>query len=431
MTLGLPDHLVQPTLSHALARAAHWFGLVCLAGALLSVAILSLTPVAPRLWITVLVLLAMAGLLAALTQRRTVLLSVAYLVLGTCCVYLYTVTVLGVPEVFPASNMFLIALPKMALVMVGGAGSGAFTGVLWSSTGFVLAEATTFFAVTHTRVRYEADVFTICTYLALVGVMIFVGLGRRVGGGAQQTIHRAVQDGANRQLRDALDARAIALLNDTTVSQLVALSLAEPGELSPSLRESIRHALHTLHDTNWLADADAREAGGDDWLASAVYTAIERYRDRGLVVEVTGDRSALTRLDAASDRELGLAVQHCLVNVILHAGIASAEVNFESDAESVSVMVTDAGRGFTVSDSGSDRLGLRQSVRRRIDQLGGSVAIWSRPGAGTNVRLTVPAGAASAATAPHPAASTSPSAEPSGIASTNPSAGSADERVAP
>ncbi|WP_129590356.1 sensor histidine kinase [Cryobacterium aureum] len=414
MSLGLPGHLVQLTLARALARAAHWFALTCLMAAVVSVGILSVTR-SPELWITIVVVAAMGTLLILFTRHRRIALAVAYLIVGTLGVYVFTMTVLGVPDVFPTSNMFLVALPKMALVMVGGAGTTALAGVLWSTAAFILAESAAFVAIVNTTVPYRPDLFTLSTYLVLVGAMVLAGIDRRASNAAQPAIHRAVQDGANRQLRDALDTRAIALLNDTTVAQLVALSLAEPGALSPSLKASLNYTLTTLHDTNWLTDIDARTnttpqptltgkttqqaprkplaapATSDAWLSSAVYTAIGRSRDRGLVVEVTGDRDALARLDAGSDRDVGLAVQQCLVNVILHAGVASAEVAIESDLSTISLLITDAGRGFTESESASDRLGLRQSVRRRIEQLGGSVLIWSRPGAGTSVHLTVPA----------------------------------------
>ena len=422
MSLGLPGHLVQLTLARALARAAHWFALTCLTAAVVSVSVLTLAR-SPQLWVTVIVVIVMASLLILFTRHRRIGFAVAYLVVGTLGVYVFTATVLGVPDVFPASNMFLVALPKMALVMVGGAGSTALAGVLWSTAAYLLAEAAALLAILGMAVPYRPDLFTLSTFLMLVGVMVLAGIDRRASNAAQPAVHRAVQDGANRQLRDALDTRAIALLNDTTVTQLVALSLAEPGELSPGLRASLNYTLTTLHNTNWLTDIDARSAtagrpdslepspntatpgtpASEAWQSSAVFTAVERGRGRGLVVEVTGDTEALTRLDAGSDRDVGLAVQQCLVNVILHAGIASAEVAIESDAATVSILVTDAGRGFTESESASDRLGLRQSVRRRIEQLGGSVVIWSRPGAGASVRLTVPA-----ATHPSPKVPTRP-----------------------
>ena len=395
MSLGLPGHLVQATLSRALARASHWYGLVCLIGALVSVLALSMFPVTDRLQITIAAILGMGALLALLARWRTVPLTLAYLILGAVCVYLYTSSILGMPDVFPSSDMFLIALPKMALIMVGGAGSGALIGVLWSTAGFVLAEAAATFAVAQTTVPDRPDLFTIVTYLILVGVMLLDGLTRRTGRAAQPAIHRAVQDDQSRILRHDFDVRAIALMHDTTLNQLVSVARAKPGPLSRGLEAGLRETLQTLAERDWLTHVDERTAatpaGSDGWLASAVFRAIDRSRDRGLVVDITGDKDALARLDPESDRELGLAVQQCLVNVLLHAGIATAEVVIDADDQNVSVMVLDAGRGFMEAETGSDRLGLRQSVRKRIERLGGSVVVWSRPGAGTSVLLTLPA----------------------------------------
>ena len=455
MTLGLPGHLVQSTLSRALARSAHWFGLVCLFGALLTLSILSISRSA-ELWVTVVVILGMAALLVALARHHTLWLTTAYLVLGGGAAYFYTLSVLSAPDVFTTSNLFLLALPKMALVMVGGAGTRAgqsasgsagtntLTGVLWATAGFVIAEAATVAAIAQTDVPYRADLFTIGAYLLLTGILLLAAFARRRGAAAAQlVIHRAVQDDATRTLRHDLDHRAVTLLNDTAVSALVSLAHLPAGPVPEHLLGSIRGTLHTLTETDWLTNADARTrtdadsrpdagdaadvdgvgadgagpeadvgradtgatdadaraaaAGSRIWLASAVYSAVEHCRDRDLHVDVTGDPAALRRLDAGTDRELGLAVQQCLVNVILHAGIAAAEVHIDMPLDherpSLAIMVTDAGRGFTESESAGDRLGLRQSVRRRIEQLGGSVVIWTRPGAGTSVLLTVPVAA--------------------------------------
>lgn len=395
MSLGLPGHLVEATLSRALARASHWFGVICLAGALASVLALSMAPVTDRLLATIAAIVGMGALLAVLAKWRTVPLTIAYLVLGAACTYLFTGAVLGMPGVFSSSDLFLISLPKMALIMVGGAGSGALVGVLWSTVGFLFAEVAATLAVSQTPVPDRPDVFTIVTYLMLVGVMLLDGLTRRTGRAAQPAIHRAVQDDEARTLRHDFDVRAIALMHDTTLNQLVSVARAKPGPLSRGLEAGIRETLHTLADRDWLTHVDERTAaapaGSDGWLASAVYRAIDRSRDRGLVVDITGEKDALGRLDAEQDRELGLAVQQCLVNVLQHAGIAAAEVVIDADDENVSVMVLDAGSGFMEAETGNDRLGLRQSVRKRIERLGGTVVIWSRPGAGTSVLLTLPA----------------------------------------
>jgi signal transduction histidine kinase len=54
-------------------------------------------------------------------------------------------------------------------------------------------------------------------------------------------------------------------------------------------------------------------------------------------------------------------------------------------------MVIDAGKGFTEAEMGADRLGLRQSVRKRIESVGGHVQVWSTPGKGTSVMIRLPA----------------------------------------
>ena len=442
MSLGLPGHLVQATLSRALARASHWFGIICLAGALASVLALSVAETTDRLFATVAAIVGMAALLAVLAKWRTVPLTIAYLVLGAACTYLFTGAVLGMPGVFSSSDLFLISLPKMALIMVGGAGSGALVGVLWSTVGFLFAEVAATLAVAQTAVPDRPDVFSIVTYLMLVGVMMLDGLTRRTGRAAQPAIHKAVQDDESRTLRHDFDVRAIALMHDTTLNQLVSVARAKPGPLSRGLEAGLRETLQTLAERDWLTHVDERTAatpaGSDGWLASAVFRTIDRSRDRGLVVDITGDKDALARLDPESDRELGLAVQQCLVNVLLHAGIATAEVVIDADDQNVSVMVLDAGRGFMEAETGSDRLGLRQSVRKRIERLGGSVVVWSRPGAGTSVLLTLPAppivpstiaAAAEAAAETAPAAAAAPA--ETAPAETAPAAAATTDRATP
>ena len=101
-------------------------------------------------------------------------------------------------------------------------------------------------------------------------------------------------------------------------------------------------------------------------------------------------KAAVARLDRESSAALGLAVKQCLVNVLKHSGTTQAEVAvYGSDAD-VSVMVVDTGKGFTEAETGVDRLGLRNSVRRRIEAVEGTVQVWSTPGRGTSIMIRVP-----------------------------------------
>src|SRR5690606_8202612 len=80
----------------------------------------------------------------------------------------------------------------------------------------------------------------------------------------------------------------------------------------------------------------------------------------------------------------------CLANVIKHSGVMKAEVAVYGSDSEVSVMIVDDGSGFEVNAVGPDRLGLRASVRRRIEAVGGTVQLWSTPGSGTSVLIRVP-----------------------------------------
>jgi signal transduction histidine kinase len=108
-------------------------------------------------------------------------------------------------------------------------------------------------------------------------------------------------------------------------------------------------------------------------------------------VEVTGDPAAVGRLDAKRAAALGLAAKQCLINVLKHAGVDHAEVVVFGAETDVSVMILDSGKGFVVDETGADRLGIRESVRRRLEAVGGEALLWSSPGRGTSVLLRVPA----------------------------------------
>jgi len=88
---------------------------------------------------------------------------------------------------------------------------------------------------------------------------------------------------------------------------------------------------------------------------------------------------------------VGLAVKQCLVNVLKHADTDHAEVVIYGSDTEVSVMIIDGGKGFSERENSVDRLGLRQSVRRRIETVDGTVQVWSTPGTGTSILIRLPA----------------------------------------
>jgi signal transduction histidine kinase len=84
------------------------------------------------------------------------------------------------------------------------------------------------------------------------------------------------------------------------------------------------------------------------------------------------------------------ATRQCLANVARHAGVDAAELVVYGSPGEVTIMVVDDGRGFVVDATPRDRLGLRHSVIERIEAVGGRAQLFSAPGRGTSVLLTVP-----------------------------------------
>lgn len=92
--------------------------------------------------------------------------------------------------------------------------------------------------------------------------------------------------------------------------------------------------------------------------------------------------------------ELEAAVAAALDNVRRHAGDgAQAWVLIEDHGKDVTVTVRDDGVGLRegrlAEAAGDGRMGVANSIRGRMSDLGGTVVIDSRPGAGTRLELTV------------------------------------------
>jgi signal transduction histidine kinase len=102
-------------------------------------------------------------------------------------------------------------------------------------------------------------------------------------------------------------------------------------------------------------------------------------------------------LPASVVEELDLVVRACLDNVARHVGPeAPAWVLVEDLGASVVVTVRDEGPGIAegrLDQAASEgRLGVRESVRGRMADLGGTATLYSTPGQGTEWELSIPRG---------------------------------------
>jgi signal transduction histidine kinase len=157
----------------------------------------------------------------------------------------------------------------------------------------------------------------------------------------------------------------------------------------------------------------AGEAGDEDLTAALAALAAPD-------VVVTGPGQPVL-LPAAAVHAIRGAVGAALDNVRRHAGErATAWVLLEDEPERVTVTVRDDGVGMAPGRleeaARQGRLGVQASVRGRLADVGGSVAVHSAPGQGTEVELVLPkassappkgSSAQSKASSPQPKASSS------------------------
>lgn len=393
MSLGLPVHLVPHHVRRGLARAAHVVALVCIVSGV--IVVVSLQSRLPNrvLWPALIAFGVMLAALWFVDRNRTVLSSLLYLAVGSVCVY--WITLIAMTQ-FPGetrSDTFVLSMARVAVIMVGGAGVSTLSGILWSSAGFALAGAATALASWQTGGGFMFDATAIAAIALLTALQIGLAVGRTRRRSAQPSLHRAARDEQLSAMRYRIEAKAAAVMHDTVLNHLAAIASAENGALNPTLRTQIERDLEVLIGEEWLLDADpgTHDDARTEWMQSRLYRAVDDVRLLGLDVQVSGELSAVSRLGVERSTAVALATKQCLVNVLKHAGTDRAELVVYGSEREVSVMVIDAGKGFSEAETGADRLGLRQSVRRRIESVGGTVQVWSTPGRGTSVMIRVPA----------------------------------------
>lgn len=400
MLLGLPSHLAPQSSGRAIARACHGIATVLLVAATVVVVGAQFSDRSLVLWPALIALVPMLALLVLIERVRSTLSTVAYLAVGAVAVYVFAFTVLSQFSWANSSDAFTVSLPKLALVMVGGSGLYARRGPLWATFGLVAGEIATQIATWQAGAVPRVDVTTLLGYILIVATMGGSLVARDRARRVQPNLHRAARDQQLSAVRHEIEQQASALVHDTVLSHLAALTVAPAGRLDPALVADIQRDLETIVGQEWLHEATAGvSAVQGTWEASDLARSVAQAIRQGLDVVVTGDVAAVGRLDPAVARALALAVTQCFANVLKHAGTREAELVLLSSDADVTVMVIDGGVGFDESKTPEDRLGLRNSIRARVERVGGSVQVWSSPGSGTSVMFGLPTRAGSSASA--------------------------------
>jgi signal transduction histidine kinase len=185
----------------------------------------------------------------------------------------------------------------------------------------------------------------------------------------------------NARIREQERAEVAAHVHDSVLHTLTLIQrhVDDPREVARLARAQERDLRSWLYRP--VADADAM-------VASALAAAAAEVEDaHGVAVEV------VVVSDCPVDERLGallLASREAMVNAAKYAGDAPISLYAEVEPAQVTVFVRDRGAGFELEDVPEDRLGLRQSVIGRMERHGGTAAVRSVAGEGTEIQLEMP-----------------------------------------
>lgn len=191
------------------------------------------------------------------------------------------------------------------------------------------------------------------------------------------------------------------LLRDRREERRRRIRADERAEMAAHLHDSVLQTLSLVQRSDdparmaALARRQERElrgwlyGGGSEPDAATVRAAVERLagvvEDRhGVVMDVVAVGDAA--LDPAME-SLVAAAGEAMTNAARWSGCATVSVFVEATEQAVDVFVRDRGVGFDTEEVEDGSHGIRDSIRGRLDRVGGRFEINSAPGQGTEVRL--------------------------------------------
>ena len=211
----------------------------------------------------------------------------------------------------------------------------------------------------------------------LSGGLVVGGLAL-IGGPWVAVLLRDQREERQRRIRADERAEVAAHLHDSVLQTLALVQRSDdPARMAALARRQEREL------RGWLY------GGSSEPNPASVRAAVEHLagvvEDRhGVVMDVVAVGDA--PLDPAME-SLVAAAGEAMTNAARWSGCATVSVYLEATPQGVDLFVRDRGVGFDPEAVNGDRRGIRDSIRGRLDRVGGRCEIISSTGDGTEVRL--------------------------------------------
>jgi signal transduction histidine kinase len=166
----------------------------------------------------------------------------------------------------------------------------------------------------------------------------------------------------------------------------------EQESASPEAYKRLVEAEYALHQAQEELSAlilALRPAGlANKGLCAALQDLVAQW-SRQTGIAVTLHMEDEPQLPLSSEEALFRVAQEALSNVARHSRASAIEIRLVDEPASVTLTIADNGCGFAVASGAYRGMGLL-SMRERMQDLGGSVEVESRPGRGTRVMASCP-----------------------------------------
>lgn len=327
------------------------------------------------------------GMLAlVLIWRPSVLTALVFMIGGGVLSVAVPVFGLAADPGFDDVGPYLINRIATAICLVGAVGGSAVSGLLWSSAAFVIAQSSVMLGLSLAGSTIGAGSGPLIVYSVSVVAYVTLAITQRQSVRRLEPLLAAGRAVQGLDDRRALERLAAGIVHDTVLADLAALSRSS-GPVAPRSREVLESHLRVV------AASTVREAGqmsdpGSPF-GEALVAVVQEYQWSGVRVDVSGAEALRARVAPEVGTAVVGAVRAALDNVVQHAGTDRAELVVGERDGRLTVLVVDDGVGFDPVSVSTDRLGVRASITDRIEQVGGSVRLWSGH-EGTTVMLTVP-----------------------------------------
>ncbi len=285
----------------------------------------------------------------------------------------------------------VLVLPA-ALLAAGAAGSADWSLLRWRPSGTV--EAATASEQSRWRLLFGLG----CVLLAVVvALSLSLSLTQAISG---SIVAALVLVGAAVVFAPMLRT----LGNDLMAERRERIRVEERSEMAAHLHDSVLQTLTLIQKRSndstvtslarrqerelrgWLFDDRAIKPNlGFRSVLEQAMAAVEETHNTPIEVVVVGDAPVTAELDA-----LVRAATEAANNAARHSGAAQVDVFAEISDQTVEIFVRDQGCGFDPESVDPDRVGVRDSIRGRMERLKGTTSITTGPGEGTEVELVLP-----------------------------------------